>query len=64
MKNKFDIPETVTKTELWIRWKAVAHQSLVDLENSRDYQLFKLHRLGHNNTRDRDLLNEQSEAVE
>ena len=30
-----------------------AHQSLVDLENSRDDLLYELHRLGHNNTRDR-----------
>ena len=41
-----------------------AHQSLVDLENSRDDLLFELHRLGHNNTRDRDLLKEYFEAVD
>ena len=40
-----------------------AHHSLVNLENSRDDLLFKLHRVGHNNTRDRDLLKEYFEAV-
>jgi hypothetical protein len=30
-----------------------AHQSLVDLENSRDDLLFELHRIGHKNPRDR-----------
>jgi hypothetical protein len=40
-----------------------AHHRLVNLENSRDDLLFKLHRVGHNNTRDRDLLKEYFEAV-
>ena len=35
----------------------------MDLENSRDDLLFELHRLGHNNTRDRDLLNEYFDPV-
>ncbi len=33
-----------------------AHQSLVDLENSRDDLLFELHRIGHQNSRDRQAL--------
>jgi len=65
LKHIFTVPETVGKTELWIEEGKLlqAHQSLVDLENSRDDLLFELHRLGHNNTRDRDLLKEYFEAV-
>jgi len=65
LKHIFTVPETVAKTELWIEEGKLlqAHQSLVDLENSRDDLLFELHRLGHNNTRDRDLLKEYFEAV-
>ena len=40
-----------------------AHHILVNLENSRDDLLFKLHRVGDNTTRDRDLLKEYFEAV-
>jgi hypothetical protein len=37
-----------------------AHQSLVDLENSRDDLLFELHRIGHQNSRDREGLTRTS----
>ena len=65
MEHIVTVPETVAKTELEIEEGELlqAHQSLVDLENSRDDLLFELHRLGHNNTRDRDLLKEYFEAV-
>jgi len=65
LRHIFTVPETVARTEGWIEEGKLlqAHQSLVDLENSRDDLLFELHRLGHNNTRDRDLLREYFEAV-
>ena len=66
LKHIFTVPETVAKTLSWIEEGKLlqAHQSLVDLENSRDDLLFELHRLRHNNTRDRDLLKEYFEAVD
>ena len=66
LKHIFTVPETVSKTLSWIEEGKLlqAHQSLVDLENSRDDLLFELHRLRHNNTRDRDLLKEYFEAVD
>ena len=66
LKHIFTVPETVSKTLGWIEEGKLlqAHQSLVDLENSRDDLLFELHRLRHNNTRDRDLLKEYFEAVD
>ena len=65
LRHIFTVPETVAKTEATIEEGRLlqAHQNLVDLENSRDDLLFELHRLGHNNTRDRDLLKEYFEAV-
>jgi len=65
LKHIFTVPETVAKTEqAIIEGKLLqAHQSLGDLENSRDDLLFELHRLGHQNTRDRDLLKEYFAAV-
>ena len=65
LKHIFTVPETVSRTQAWIEDGKLlqAHQSLVDLENSRDDLLFELHRLGHNNTRDRDLLNEYFDPV-
>jgi exocyst complex component 3 len=55
LRHIFTVPETVARTGAWIEEGKLlqAHQSLVDLENSRDDLLFELHRLGHNNTRDR-----------
>jgi len=66
LKHIFTVPETVARTEQCIiEGKLLqAHQSLADLENSRDDLLFELHRLGHQNTRDRDLLKEYFAAVE
>jgi len=60
LKHIFTVPETVAKTKLWIEEGKLlsAHQSLVDLENSRDDLLYELHRLRHQNTTDRDLLKE------
>merc|ERR1711970_731879 len=60
LKHIFTVPETVAKTKLWIEDGKLltAHQSLVDLENSRDDLLYELHRLRHQNTTDRDLLKE------
>ena len=65
LRHIFTVPETVSRTQAWIEEGKLlqAHQSLVDLENSRDDLLFELHRLGHNNTRDRDLLNEYFDPV-
>ena len=56
-------PGTRLGTSLTWTFCVQAHQSLVDLENSRDDLLFELHRLGHNNSRDRDLLKEYFETV-
>lgn len=65
LKHIFTVPETVSKTLVWIEEGKLlqAHQSLVDLENSRDDLLFELHRIGHQNSRDRDLLKEYFAAV-
>jgi len=66
LKHIFTVPETVEKTKLLIQEGKLlqAHQFLVDLENSRDDLLFELHRLGHSNTEDKDLLKEYFEAVD
>ena len=66
LKHIFTVPETVSKIQMWIEEGKLllAHQNLVDLENSRDDLLYELHRLGHNNTRDRELLKEYFEAVD
>ena len=47
LKHIFTVPETVSRTQAWIEDGKLlqAHQSLVDLENSRDDLLFELHRL-------------------
>merc|ERR1719513_180563 len=49
---------------LVLLWPSLCNsKSKSSLEFSRDDLLFELHRLGHNNTRDRDLLKEYFEAV-
>jgi len=65
LKHIFTVPETVARTEQWIEEGKLlqAHQSLVDLENSRDDLLFELHRLGYQNSLDKDLLKEYFAAV-
>nr|CAG4646133.1 EOG090X03GO [Macrothrix elegans] len=47
LKHIFTVPESVEKTQQWISEGKLlhAHQSLTDLENSRDDLLFELHRL-------------------
>jgi len=58
LKNIFTVPETVEKTKNWIEDGnlLMAHQALVDLENSRDALLFELHRMGQKSVDDRELL--------
>jgi len=65
LKHIFTVPETVAKTKRWIEDGKLlaAHQSLVDLENSRDDLLYELHRMRHQNTKDRDLLKEYFSEV-
>ena len=45
LKHIFTVPETVSRTEGWVEEGKLlqAHQSLIDLENSRDDLLFELH---------------------
>ena len=65
LKHIFTVPETVAKTKLWIEEGKLlsAHQSLVDLENSRDDLLYELHRLRHQNTTDRQVITKQIKNI-
>ena len=58
LKHIFTVPESVEKTRQWISEGKLlhAHQSLTDLENSRDDLLFELHRLPSHSVQDRNML--------
>lgn len=58
LKHIFQVPESVDKTCLWITEGKLlhAHQSLTDLENSRDDLLFELHRLPSHSIQDTQML--------
>ena len=58
LKHIFTVPESVEKTRQWIAEGRLlhAHQSLTDLENSRDDLLYELHRLPSHSVDDKQTL--------
>nr|CAG4649196.1 EOG090X03GO [Scapholeberis mucronata]SVE93521.1 EOG090X03GO [Scapholeberis mucronata] len=58
LKHIFTVPESVDKTRQWISEGKLlhAHQSLSDLENSRDDLLYELHRLPNHSLQDKQTL--------
>nr|SVE73459.1 EOG090X03GO [Daphnia atkinsoni] len=58
LKHIFTVPESVDKTRQWISEAKLlhAHQSLTDLENSRDDLLYELHRLPNHSLQDKQML--------
>lgn len=65
LKNLFTVPESVEKTKQWINEGKLlhAHQSLMDLENSRDDLLYELHKLPNQKQADKILLKAYFEEV-
>lgn len=66
LKHLFTVPESVEKTKQWINEGKLlhAHQSLMDLENSRDDLLYELHKLPNQPPADKILLKAYFEDVE
>lgn len=66
LKHLFTVPESVEKTKQWINEGKLlhAHQSLMDLENSRDDLLFELHKIPNQKQADKILLKAYFEEVE
>ncbi|KAG1665256.1 Exocyst complex component 3 [Nymphon striatum] len=66
LKHIFTVPESVERTKNWINDKKFlyAHQSLTDLENSRDDLLFELHKLPNQSPTDRNMLKQYFADVE
>lgn len=66
LKHIFTVPESVEKTKQWINEGKLlhAHQSLMDLENSRDDLLYELHKLPNQSTADTIMLKAYFEDVE
>lgn len=66
LKHLFTVPESVEKTKQWINEGKLlhAHQSLMDLENSRDDLLFELHKLSNQKHADKITLKAYFEDVE
>lgn len=66
LKHLFTVPESVEKTKQWINEGKLlhAHQSLMDLENSRDDLLFELHKISNQKQADKILLKAYFEEVE
>lgn len=66
LKHLFTVPESVEKTKQWINEGKLlhAHQSLMDLENSRDDLLYELHKLPNQAPADKILLKAYFEDVE
>ena len=58
LKHIFTVPESVEKTKQWINEGKLlhAHQSLTDLENSRDDLLYEVHRLPSHSPQDKLML--------
>lgn len=58
LKHIFTVPESVEKTKQWIQEGKLlhAHQSLTDLENSRDDLLYEIHRLPSHSLDDAQML--------
>ncbi|KAK0175117.1 hypothetical protein PV327_008896 [Microctonus hyperodae] len=66
LKHIFTVPESVEKTKQWINDGKLlhAHQSLMDLENSRDDLLYELYKLPNQSTPDKVMLKAYFEDVE
>ncbi|KAG8300590.1 LOW QUALITY PROTEIN: exocyst complex component 3-like [Homalodisca vitripennis] len=66
LKHLFTVPESVEKTKQWISEGKLlhAHQSLMDLENSRDDLLYELHKISNQKQADKILLKAYFEEVE
>ncbi|XP_043269347.1 exocyst complex component 3 [Venturia canescens] len=66
LKHIFTVPESVEKTKQWINDGELlhAHQSLMDLENSRDDLLYELHKLPNQSVPDTLMLKAYFEDVE
>uniref|UniRef100_A0A1B6F7T9 Exocyst complex component 3 n=1 Tax=Cuerna arida TaxID=1464854 RepID=A0A1B6F7T9_9HEMI len=66
LKHLFTVPESVEKTKQWINEGKLlhAHQSLMDLENSRDDLLYELHKISNQKQADKILLKAYFEEVE
>lgn len=66
LKHIFTVPESVEKTKQWINEGKLlhAHQSLMDLENSRDDLLYELHKLPNQSMADTIMLKAYFEDVE
>ncbi|XP_012263532.1 exocyst complex component 3 [Athalia rosae] len=66
LKHIFTVPESVEKTKQWINDGKLlhAHQSLMDLENSRDDLLYELHKLPNQSPADKVMLKAYFEDVE
>lgn len=66
LKHIFTVPESVEKTKQWINEGKLlhAHQSLMDLENSRDDLLYELHKLPNQSIPDKVMLKAYFEDVE
>lgn len=58
LKHIFTVPESAANTQTWISDDKLlqAHQSLCDLENSRDDLMFELHKLPNHNPADQAML--------
>ncbi|XP_067000156.2 exocyst complex component 3 [Anabrus simplex] len=66
LKHIFTVPESVEKTKQWINDGKLlhTHQSLTDLENSRDDLLYELHKLPNQAPADKIMLKTYFEDVE
>ncbi|KAK7861654.1 hypothetical protein R5R35_006569 [Gryllus longicercus] len=66
LKHIFTVPESVEKTKQWINEGKLlhTHQSLTDLENSRDDLLYELHKLPNQALADKIMLKAYFEDVE
>lgn len=65
LKHIFTVPESIDRTKQWINESKLlhAHQSLVDLESSRDDLLFELHKLPNEKPADKIMLKAYFEDV-
>lgn len=66
LKHIFTVPESVERTKAWINEGKLlhAHQSLMDLESSRDDLLYELHKLPNEKPADKIMLKAYFEDVE
>ena len=66
LKHIFDVPDSVQKSRQYVSEGKLllAHQSLMDLENSRDDLLFEMHRLPTTSSTDKNMLKHYFSEVE